>query len=132
MTEKVKAVVGRIRVKAADAEANESSKACVAKKENTDAIEITRLNVQIFDLGAEINTAYRKLGELMYAAYTGDENGDDTIETLLAEIDVKKSEIASIRAHITELKKTVLCPTCGAECLKNDSFCRHCGNKIGE
>ena len=69
MNDKAKAVACRLRVKAADVGAAAQEVIREAGRKTGDTVEITRLNVRIFDVGSEMNVLYRKLGELMYAAY---------------------------------------------------------------
>lgn len=132
MNDKAKAVACRLRVKAADVGAAAQEVIREAGRKTGDTVEITRLNVRIFDVGSEMNVLYRKLGELMYAAYSGEEADDGRMDALLAEIDAKKAETASLRARISELKKEKPCPVCGEGCTGGDRFCRRCGAEIGD
>ncbi len=132
MNDRAKAVAGRLRVRAAGVGAAAQEVIREAGKKTGDTIEITRLNVRVFDVGSEVNVLYRKLGELMYAAYSGEETDDARIDGLLEEIDAKKAEAASLRARISELKKERPCPVCGETCARDDRFCRRCGAEIGE
>ena len=130
MNEKAKAVAGRLRVKAAGVGAAAQKAIADAGRKTGDTIEITKLNVRIFEINSEVNVSFRKLGELMYAAYAGEETADEAVDALLAEIDGKKEEAAALRRRISELKKERPCPVCGSSCGEGDRFCRKCGAEV--
>lgn len=129
MDDKVRNVIEKLKNHAAAAGTAAQSAAREVCRKTSDTIEITKLNVKIFDLNSEVSVCFRKLGELMYSTYSGAATTYDSFDSVLSEIDDKKSEIDALRSRIRELKDETQCPQCGASLSRSDSFCRKCGFK---
>ena len=79
---------------------------------------------------AEVNTALRELGEMLYATHTGDPTDSETLLAKLESIDALKTQIADLNAQIGREQAAAACPTCGAAIQEGDQFCRECGGKL--
>ena len=93
--------------------------------------ELTKLNVRLYEVNSEMNVSLRRLGELTYAARSGEETAVGAVDALLAEIEGRKAEAAELRRRISEIKKERPCPECGSACGAGDRFCRRCGAEAG-
>ena len=90
-------------------------------------LSVAKLNIQVMDLKAEVNTQLRTVGEMIYGTHTGTPTDSDV---LLA----KMQEIDSLKARLRELEGDpvihLLCPRCGREVRPDDVYCRDCGEKL--
>lgn len=131
MDDKVKELLEKLRTGAVNVGAAAGSTLREASARAGETIEITKLNMKIFDLNSEINQDMRKLGEIMYATHSGGVVNETELDALLCDVDDKRSEIKQYRERIRDMKKTTVCPMCGASCSRGDRFCRKCGADIG-
>lgn len=92
-----------------------------------DMAQATRLNLQIFDLNTECDALYKKIGKLVYDIHKGREVASDEMDDQLAQLDDLNDHIEQLRAQLTDYKQTTVCPVCGKQCDKTDSFCSGCG-----
>jgi len=118
-----------------------------------EAMEITKLNTKIRTEKANIEAAYKKLGEHFYEKHTAGESFDDTAEEVFAAIDASNSTISELEAEIERIKAEkeaskataaqvqaqapaqgtsagIPCPNCGKLNTPGAKFCGGCGNSI--
>ena len=110
----------------------------VAGKKAGELMESTKSNIEVFKLNGEIETAFKEIGQIVYATYKGEETPEGEIDKKLADIEKKYALIADIRdkseknqdkaEQIQETAKK--CENCGSECKPNDCFCSLCGHQL--
>ena len=106
------------------------SAADVASKKAGEVFETTKLALANFDLNTEIELLYKEIGKSVYRTHKGDEVDPEVISTKLVAIDEKFEKIESNKKQMAFIKTVTVCPACGAECDKKDSFCRVRGQKL--
>lgn len=89
-----------------------------------------KLSLKISKLKSEAEECYKKIGEIVYANYKGNEVSGDEAETLCAQIEKIYNEIDGISAKLAEIKGTAICPNCGSEVKKDSSYCAKCGTEM--
>lgn len=120
-------MVQRTAVQAGDAAADA---AYATGKKAEELVSVAKLNIRIAERLAEVNTALRELGELLYATHTGNPTSSEILQTKLAEIDCLKADIAELEAALRREKASQRCATCGAAVSEGDTFCRECGDRL--
>ena len=101
----------------------------VSKKAG-ELLSVAKLNIRVVELKAEVNTALRELGEMLYATHTGDPTDSETLLAKLESIDALKTQIADLNAQIGREQAAAACPTCGAFVKEEDTFCGACGGQL--
>lgn len=99
-------------------------------KKAEELIGVAKLNIRITERKADVNTALKELGELLYATHTGNPTSSEILQAKLGEIDRLKAEIAELELQIGREKAGNTCDTCGAAVGERDVFCRECGDKL--
>lgn len=130
MDEKVKSLLARVRGAAQQASASAESAARYASRKAGNALDITRLNVQIYELNSDISNLLRSAGQIMYDAHLGVETDEAMLNNILSQLDEKNGQVMELRAQIDELKSQQACPVCGAPCAQTDRFCKSCGSGL--
>jgi hypothetical protein len=92
--------------------------------------ETTKLNLQVFDLNTDIELLFKEIGKAVYLTHTGAAADAEEINDKIAVIDGKYAKIRELKAQIEERRDTLRCPSCGAECAKEDVYCRVCGQHL--
>lgn len=82
-----------------------SSVAKQVEEKSGELIEIGRLNIEIFKEEDAIRKLSRKIGEVIYEAYSEDKEYAELADDLCYEIGEKKKRIDSLRAKISEVRK---------------------------
>ena len=118
MDQKIKDLLEKVKVTATTAAEAAGKAADAASKKAGELANVTKLNLQIFDLNTDIELLFKEIGKSVYLTHTG------------AEIDEKYAKIAELKECIASRKTTCRCPNCGCECDKADSFCSACGTKL--
>lgn len=94
-------------------------------------LSVSKLNIRIADLNAQVNGLLQEVGSMVYGTHTGNIADSDTLLEKLREIDGVNRQIEDAKAEILRLRKEVrICPLCGASAQKGDGFCRQCGTKL--
>ena len=93
-------------------------------------LSVAKLNIQVMDLKAEVNTQLRTVGEMIYGTHTGTPTESEVLLEKLHEIDGLYSRIAELEAEIVRLQAVPVCPICSAPAQDGDVFCRECGGKL--
>lgn len=132
MDEKVKDILEKVKLSATAAGEFAASTAEAAGKRAGEVVEVTKLNLQIFDLNNEISALFKQIGELVYKAHDNADADTSSIEEWLALIDEKKNTVSEIKQRILGFKHSKKCPNpeCGRDCEKNDTFCPRCGTQL--
>lgn len=130
MEQKVKELIERAKVTAANAASAAGKAADSASKKAGGLVELTKQNFRIFDLNTDIELLMKEIGKLVYATHRGEEIDADEITERLNQIDEKNEEIDRLKERIAERKTVLRCPECGAACDREDAFCRCCGTEL--
>ena len=93
-------------------------------------LSVAKMNIQIVELKAQVNTSLREVGEMIYGTHTGNPTDSDVLLAKLQEIDALHARIAELNARIAKESAGPVCPTCGAPARAGDAFCRECGGKL--
>lgn len=132
MDEKVREIMTKVR-ETAHAIGDAAEKGVTfAGKRTVELVEISKLNMRIFDLNTEISILLREIGQLVYNAHAELDVDDVDISAKLKSIDEKKEKISEYKNRIAELKLFRSCPVCGELCGKEDEHCSSCGAKLDE
>ena len=123
LLEKVQETAYQVGDTAADAAYGVGKKACAL-------LSVAKLNIRVADLKAQVNTALRKAGELLYATHTGAPTESEVLLEKLQEIDGLKAEIAQLQSEIRKEEAAHTCPTCGSFVNEGDAFCGACGGEL--
>ncbi|MDP4109068.1 MAG: zinc ribbon domain-containing protein [Bacillota bacterium] len=130
MEQKTKDIMEKIKATASIAAEAAGKAAEAAGKKAGEVMEITKLNLQIFDLNTEIEILYKEIGKMVYNTHAGQDVSAEELELKLNQLDEKREMAAAIKEKISERRTQNKCPNCGKECDKDDSFCRTCGAQL--
>ena len=130
MNEKLYELLDTIQRTAVQASDVAADAAYGVSKKAGELLSVAKLNIRVVELKAEVNTALRELGEMLYATHTGDPTDSETLLAKLESIDALKTQIADLNAQIGREQADAACPTCGAAIQEGDQFCRECGGKL--
>ena len=130
MDDKVKELLERIRETAGAAADTAADTARAAGRKAGQVVDIAKLNVQLFDLNGEYSEVLRQLGQVLYDTHRGREEDGEKITALLEHADEINGRIGELKERIAALRQSKTCPTCGAVCGREDSFCRRCGTPL--
>lgn len=132
MNDNVKELFEKVKGKGIAAAEYAGKKAGSAGKKAGEIWNSTRMRMQIYDLGNELNAIYRQMGELVFAAHM-DVNADTSaIDDLLVRAEEKINEINARRAKIHAAKQAGRCTNeaCKKPIEKGDTYCRACGAAV--
>ncbi len=130
MEEKVRGLLNRVRGAARQAGESAEATARQASRMAGNVLDITRLNVQIYELNTDINTLLKNAGQIVYDAHLGIETNESLLYNILEQLDQKNSQVTELRARIDMLKHLRECPFCSASCTPEDHFCKICGGEL--
>ena len=97
---------------------------------SSEIVEITKLKYSIADIEGEISKLMRAIGEKVYESYKNGTEPDESINEFCSEISAKYAEIDEKRTKLCEIKKEVICKSCGKSVDKDADFCPKCGQKL--
>lgn len=92
--------------------------------------ESVRLRCQAARVEGQMDEELLEVGELAYAAYTGNSQVSDAMEEKMRTIDALKAELASLNETLGRTEEERVCPVCGASARSGDRYCRACGEKL--
>lgn len=130
MDPKVKVLVEKAKLTASAAADAAGRAASSASKKAGSLMEVTKLNMKVFDLNTDIELLYKEIGKCVYLTHTGTEVDPEEISAKITEIDEKYAKIAELKNELAARKSTKTCPVCGKPCSKDDAFCSVCGTEL--
>ena len=130
MDERVWDLIDRVRHTAGKVSGAAETTARSATRRAGNLVDVTKLNLQIFDLNGDVADLLQEAGRMVYGAYQGDAVDVDAMEAVLSELDEKNDQIDELKERVSFLKNSRPCPSCGAPCGKEDRFCKDCGGKL--
>ena len=57
-------------------------------------------------------------------------NDEEEMEAVVNAVYALEDQLKELRRQLQELKGTVKCDVCGADCDNNDAFCKKCGAEL--
>ncbi len=130
MEDKVRGILERVRGAAQQAGEAAGATARQASRKAGNMLDVTRLNVQIYELNSDIATLLKSAGQIVYDAHLGVDTDEAMLNNILSQLDEKNGQVMELRARIDGLKNVRECPCCGAPCTPGDRFCKSCGVEL--
>ena len=139
MNDKLQDMLDSIQRTAIQAGDVASDAAYGVSKKAAQLLSTAKLNIRICELKADINTAFRELGEMLYATHTGTPTDSDDLLHKLEEIDERKAQLAAYKAQLGQAAAAEAaqaatvsrsCPVCGTDSQPGDLYCRECGSSL--
>ena len=130
MDDRVRDLMYRVKKTATAVGETAESAARYAGRRAGEMVDVTKLNMKIYDLKAEINSLLKDVGQVVYDAHTGTAPAEDKVDDLLKKIDARSAAIADCKDRIAMLRNLRDCPFCGAACGRMDKFCKECGHPL--
>lgn len=129
MDEKVKALMERVRETATFVGDAANATAISAGRYAGQMLDVTKLNVTIFDLKSERNDQLRRLGQSIYDTHLGKETDPAVMQKLLEQVDETNRQLDEVKERVALLRQTKTCSKCGALCGREDKYCKECGTE---
>ncbi|MCI8538701.1 MAG: zinc ribbon domain-containing protein [Oscillospiraceae bacterium] len=130
MDERVWDLIDRVRHTAGKVGGAAGNTARSATRRAGNLVDVTKLNLQIFDLNGEVSDLLQEAGRMLYGAHQGEMVDVEAMEAVLSDLDEKNGQIDELKERVVLLKNSRPCPSCGAPCGKEDHFCKDCGGKL--
>ena len=97
--------------------------ACCLGRAAGDLVDSTKRKFRLAALEGAVEGTLAEVGELLYATHTGTPTDSQVLQEKLEKID-------ALKAEISRMQGTAVCPICGAAARSGDVFCRECGGKL--
>jgi len=123
-------LVNKIRASATVAGEYAGKKASEIGGKTSDAFNVGKLNVKLFDLNTDMDVLYKEIGKIIYASHAGEDQDSQILEDKLAAADEKMAEIKKIKEKIASRTASKKCNACGKECENDAAFCSKCGTSF--
>ena len=101
--------------------------ACEGAEKLADAV---KLRCRAARVESELDGELIEVGELAYAAYSGNSQVSDAMEEKMRTIDGLRAELAGLNETLGRGPEERRCAVCGALVEVGDHFCRSCGEKL--
>ena len=99
----------------------------VVGKKTEDLVEIQKLRSRIRNAQRNMETDYKKLGEIIYQRYIGGAVLDEELADVCSKIMELQKETASYKEELAGRKGQNVCPVCGSSNPRDAAFCMQCG-----
>ena len=131
MNETLQALLNALQASARDAADTVADAAYGVGKKAEQLLSVSKQNIRIADLRAQVNEQLQQVGQMIYATHTGDPTDSDALLEKLRTIDALQAQIDTLQAWIrAEEARIPVCPVCGAASRSGDVFCRSCGARL--
>ncbi len=90
--------------------------------------DFTKVNAKILDLQNRLDKAYMEVGKRYLELHPA--NDEDDMKAVVEAVYHVEDQLKELRKQLQELKGTVKCETCGAECNAEATFCSRCGSEL--
>ncbi len=101
-----------------------------AEKKTDTVVEISKLKYQQIQTSKNLDDLMAQLGSAVYSMVKSDYDNKNLVDSLIAEIDTVKENLAEIEEKLAERRDLILCSQCGAKNEKDSIFCKRCGSKL--
>ena len=88
---------------------------------------VAKLTMDIHTKEDQVQKMYAQIGELYFEEHKNDETA---AYEQMAQIKETLSVIEDMKKELSELKGVKICPRCGKEISKEDTYCKSCGAKL--
>lgn len=99
----------------------------VVGKKAEDLVEIQKLHSRIRTAQRNVETDYKKIGEIIYQRYIEGELPGQELELICERIMEQQKEIAGCKEELASKRGQAVCAACGNGNPKDAAFCMHCG-----
>ncbi len=93
-------------------------------------VDITKLNLKLYDAKNTLEKSFAELGKLTYDSETKGSDNADAIQTVCAEISGLKEKIKILKSEIAAAKGKSVCKKCGKSNPESNKFCSFCGEVL--
>lgn len=100
----------------------------VAAEKTKEVAELTKVNAKILDVQNKLDKAYIEVGKKYLELHPA--NDEEDMEAVVNAVYALEDQLKELRRQLQELKGTVKCDVCGADCDNNDVFCKKCGAEL--
>lgn len=100
----------------------------VAAEKTKEVAELTKVNAKILDVQNKLDKAYIEVGKKYLELHPA--NDEEDMEAVVNAVYELEDQLKELRRQLQELKGTVKCDVCGADCDNNDVFCKKCGAEL--
>ncbi len=130
MDARVQTFLDKVKVMADKTGRSVGRAADATSKKASELASATRIRLLMFDLNTECDVLYKDIGKMVYDLHRGEEVSSEEMDAKIAAVDEKQSKLAALRDELNGMKSVVICPQCGKQCSKEDSFCSSCGGTL--
>ena len=99
-------------------------------KRTSNAITHTKLSFAINEVQNKVKDTCSEIGKLVYKKYLDGEDFPEELSSFLTQIDALMEEENALTDKLNELKKSIVCPNCGAKNAAGSKFCSACGELL--
>lgn len=107
-----------------------SDTAEVVTKKTEDVVEVQKLRSQIYNARKNVETDYKKLGEILYQRYLSGESMDAETAEICENIHDVQEEIQKYQEELSRKKGRNVCDACDTNNPKDAVYCMKCGSKL--
>ena len=104
--------------------------AAFTAKKTGELTGIAKLKYTIHSNEQKLDKCFAEIGKLFYESQKTGADHTDELATLSMQVDKISADLVLNNAELMKLKKSVPCPSCGAEIAKECIFCPVCGLKL--
>ena len=104
------------------------NKADKVAKKSGELVELSKVKLSSLNTKSNIDTSFKKLGELIYRSQKENEELDsEKFESIIEEIDALYQKLSEYEDVVCELTNKKICPDCHKANNSDASFCSQCG-----
>lgn len=100
----------------------------VTAQKTKEVAEFTKANAKILDVQNKLDKAYAEVGRKYVELHPANE--EDDMKCVVDAVYALEDQLKELRKQLQDLKGTVKCEACGAECNIEAAFCSKCGAEL--
>ncbi len=101
-------------------------------QKTTELSDLAKLKYNIHTTEKKLERIYAELGKMYYDTRKNGADHESEFVARVLQAEKLICDIANMKAELSKLKKTDVCPECSAEISKECTFCPVCGTKLCE